>query len=84
VLGELAGHDLAELGIHGEATWLGPATPQMRLVVRKPRLVAPVDLPVSAQLAVDGLVGLANPRRDLLDRLAARASAISIRSSWDR
>jgi hypothetical protein len=72
VLDELAGHDLAQLGIDGEPARLDPAAPQICLAVREPRLIAPTDPPVSGQFAVDGLVGLTDPRRDLLDRLATR------------
>jgi hypothetical protein len=69
-LAELSGHDLAQLGIHREPMQLRPAPPQIGLVVRKPRLVAPVGLPVPCDLPVDGLVRPTDPRRDLLHRLA--------------
>jgi hypothetical protein len=63
------GHHGRQGGVGLEHARLGPAAPQMCLPVRIPGQVAAAGLAVAGDLPVDGLVALADPDRDDLDRL---------------
>src|SRR5439155_6371568 len=66
---QLVRHGLAERAVDGEPSRLGPPAAYIGLVVCVPRLIPPIRLPVAGDLSVHGLVALADPGSDRLDRL---------------
>src|SRR5439155_17047809 len=62
-------HGLAERAVDGEPSRLGPPAAYIGLVVCVPRLIPPIRLPDAGDLSVHGLVALADPGSDRLDRL---------------
>jgi hypothetical protein len=77
VTGEFSHHGRTQLAIERQPSLLRPAPPQEGLIVGIPGLIAAVRFPVPRDLAVDGLVTLADCRGDLLDGITTIAATRS-------